>query len=211
MLWKRRGRGELMNLFQIRGMLLWWALFLVVGVGWAGQDQKPKETLVDIINNVKDKSITTASQKPKFKSKRIFKIKKVLDGKWTRSKIEFSFDGKNSGIPVLAVDAYSPSPMRTNPKTIQVILAFQLAQGKTREDFAEFKKVDASWVASNHGSNFATIWTGSKGEWNFDAFEDIVFASKADFDRAYAGNEELNKAAKGLFGEKVLVVIVEEE
>jgi len=34
--------------------------------------------------------------------------------------------------------------------------------------------------------------------------------SRADFDRAYAGNEELNKAAKGLFGEKVLVAIVEE-
>ena len=91
-----------------------------------------------------------------------------------------------------------------------MVLAFQLAPDKSREDFAQFKKVDAPWVTSNHGSNFATIWTERKGEWIFDAFEDVVFASKADFDKAYAGNEELNKVAEGLFGEKVLVVIVEE-
>ena len=60
------------------------------------------------------------------------------------------------------------------------------------------------------GSNFATIWTERTEAWSFDAFEDVTFASKKDFKRAYAGNEELLKVSEGLFGEKVLVAIVTE-
>ena len=92
-----------------------------------------------------------------------------------------------------------------------MILGFQLAPGKTRDDFAGFKKVDAPWLVSNRGSNPATIWTERDGDWVFDAFEEVIFASLDDFNRAYAGNDELNTAAEGLFDDKVLVVIVEEE
>ena len=97
-----------------------------------------------------------------------------------------------------------------NCSTIQMVLAFQMAGGKTRQDFAAFKKLDAPWVASNNGSNAATLWTQRTETWVFDAFEDVIFASKSDFERAYAGNEDLIKAGNGLFGAKVLVVIVEE-
>ena len=40
--------------------------------------------------------------------------------------------------------------------------------------------------------------------------EDVVFASVNNFNRAYAGNDKLNKVAEELFGDKVLVAIVEE-
>tara|TARA_B100000686_G_C16502517_1_gene817812 strand:+ start:110 stop:460 length:351 start_codon:yes stop_codon:yes gene_type:complete len=106
---------------------------------------------------------------------------------------------------------YSPPPASFEPEAIHMILGFQLAPGKTREDFAGFKKVDAPWLVSNRGSNPATIWTERDGDWVFDAFEEVIFASLDDFNRAYAGNDELNTAAEGLFDDKVLVVIVEEE
>jgi hypothetical protein len=142
---------------------------------------------------------------------RKFKVKEILDGVWTHSIIEIGMEEGASKITVSAQDVYSPPPKPSNPEAIHMILAFQLTPGKTREDFAKFKVLDGPWVASNNGSNSATIWTNRSGDWIFDAFEDVVFASKADFQRAYAGNEELGKAAEGLFGDNVLVAIVEEQ
>jgi hypothetical protein len=142
---------------------------------------------------------------------RKFKVNEILDGAWSHPTIEIGIEEGASEITVSAQDVYSPPPKPTNPEAIHMILAFQLAPGKTRADFAKFKVLDGPWVASNNGSNAATIWTNRSGEWIFDAFEDVVFASKADFERAYAGNDELGKAGEGLFGDKVLVAIVEEE
>ncbi len=142
---------------------------------------------------------------------RKFKVKEVLDGVWNDLIIEIGMEEGASEVFVTAQDTYSPPPKPTNPEAIHMVLAFQLPPGKTRADFAKFKVLDGPWVASNNGSNSATIWTNRAGDWIFDAFEDVVFASKADFERAYAGNEELGKAGEGLFGDKVLVAIVEEE
>ena len=142
--------------------------------------------------------------------KRVFKVKEVLDGKWSKPNIEISSGQENTEIPVIGIDKYQTSPKPKNPGAIQMVLAFQLASGKTREDFAEFKKLDGPWVALNNGSNPSTIWTRRTETWSFDAFEDVTFASKTDFERAYAGNEKLTKAGEGLFGIKVLVAIVEE-
>jgi hypothetical protein len=142
---------------------------------------------------------------------RKFKVNKILDGGWSHPTIEIGMEEGASEITVSAQDVYSPPPKPTNPEAIHMILAFQLTPGKTRADFAKFKVLDGPWVASNNGSNTATIWTNRAGDWIFDAFEDVVFASKADFERAYAGNDELGKVGEGLFGDKVLVAIVEEE
>jgi hypothetical protein len=142
---------------------------------------------------------------------RKFKVKEILDGAWSHPTIKIGMEEGVSEITVSAQDVYSPSPLPTNPDAIHMVLAFQLTSGKTRADFAKFKILDGPWVASNNGSNSATIWTNRSGDWIFDAFEDVVFASKADFERAYAGNDELRKAGEGLFGDKVLVAIVEEQ
>jgi hypothetical protein len=142
---------------------------------------------------------------------RTFKVKEILDGTWSHPTIEIGMEEGASAIYVTAQDVYSPPPKPTNPEAIHMVLAFQLPPGKTRADFAKFKVLDGPWVASNNGSNAATIWTNRSGDWIFDAFEDVLFASKADFERAYAGNDELGKAGEGLFGDKVLVAIVEEE
>ena len=139
---------------------------------------------------------------------RIFYVKQILDGQWNKQTIEIAPTERS--IRMIGMDSYLAPPKPNNPEAIQMVLAFQLAPGKTRKDFARFKRVDGPWVTSNHGSNSATIWTKRQGDWVFDAFEDIVFASKKDFHRAYAGNEELNKAAEGLFGDKILIAIVEE-
>ncbi len=142
---------------------------------------------------------------------RVFKVKEILDGIWNHSVIEIGMEEGATAVNVTAQDVYSPPPKPTNPEAIHMVLAFQLTPGKTRADFAKFKVLDGPWVASNNGSNAATIWTNRSGDWIFDAFEDVVFASKADFNKAYAGNEELGKAAEGLFGDQVLVAIVEEQ
>ncbi|GEM_PF-6982162 len=142
---------------------------------------------------------------------RTFKVKEILDGTWSHPTIEIGMEEGSSAIHVTAQDVYSPPPKPTNPEAIHMVLAFQLPPGKTRADFAKFKVLDGPWVASNNGSNAATIWTNRSGDWIFDAFEDVVFASKKDFETAYAGNEELGKAGEGLFGDKVLVAIVEEQ
>ena len=137
-----------------------------------------------------------------------FKVLKILDGEWPHPTIEISNQGL--GIRVIGANTYSPPPASSEPRAIRMVLAFQLNPGKTRKDFARFKKVDAPWVASNRGSNSATIWTERGGDWIFDAFEDVTFASEEDFNRAYVGNDKLNKAAAGLFDNKVLVAIVTE-
>jgi hypothetical protein len=142
---------------------------------------------------------------------RVFKIKEILDGSWTHPTIKIGKEEGASAIHITAQDVYSPPPKPTNTEAIHMVLAFQLAPGKTRADFAKFKVLDGPWVASNNGSNSATIWTNRSDDWIFDAFEDVVFASKADFERAYAGNDELGKAGERLFGDKVLVAIVEEQ
>jgi|TARA_B110000438_G_C15700675_1_gene600930 hypothetical protein len=142
---------------------------------------------------------------------RVYKIKKILDGVWNHSVIEIGMEESATAVNVTAQDVYSPPPKPSNPEAIHMVLAFQLTSGKTRADFAKFKALDGPWLASNNGSNAATIWTNRSGDWIFDAFEDVVFASKADFNKAYAGNEELGKAAEGLFGDQVLVAIVEEQ
>jgi len=142
---------------------------------------------------------------------RKFKVIEILDGVWNHPTIKIGMEEGASEITVSAQDIYSPPPKPSNPEAIHMVLAFQLTPGKTRADFAKFKVLDGPWVASNKGSNAATIWTNRSGDWIFDAFEDVVFASKADFERAYAGNEELGKAGEGLFGDKVLVAIVEEQ
>lgn len=92
---------------------------------------------------------------------------------------------------------------------IRMVLAFQLAEGRTADDFMEFKKLDLPWVVRNNGYNRSTVFTRRSERWPFDAFEDVTFASEADFRRAYLGNEELAKAGDGLFGPAVFVAIVE--
>jgi hypothetical protein len=115
---------------------------------------------------------------------RKFKVNKILDGAWSHPTIEIGMEEGASEITVSAQDVYSLPPKPTNPEAIHMVLAFQLTPGKTRADFAKFKVLDGPWVASNNGSNAATIWTNRSGDWIFDAFEDVVFAFKADFERA---------------------------
>ena len=91
---------------------------------------------------------------------------------------------------------------------IHMVLGFQLAPGKSRDDFEKFKELDRPWVVQNKGYNSATYFTKRSAAWPFDAYEDVWFATRADFDRAYAGTPELAKAGEGLFGPKVLVAIV---
>ena len=139
---------------------------------------------------------------------RVFTIIKILDGEWSQPTIRISNQG--FGIRIQGVDSYNPPPKPSGSEAISMILAFQLAPQKTREDFAKFKKVDKTWVALNKGSNPETVWTERNGNWIFDAFDKVTFASIKDFNRAYAGNGKLNKMAEGLFGSKVLVAIVKE-
>ena len=150
------------------------------------------------------------ANKPSSKVK-TYKVKEILDGTWNHPTIQIGMEEGASEIYVIAQDIYSPPPKPKNPEAIHMVLAFQLTPGKTRTDFAKFKKIDGPWVASNKGSNAATIWTNRSGDWIFDAFEDVVFASKKDFQRAYAGNAELAKAGEGLWGDKVLIAIVEDK
>jgi hypothetical protein len=95
------------------------------------------------------------------------------------------------------------------PDAIQMVLAFQFAEGKGPDDFRAFKELDKPWVAANNGCNPSTVFTQRDGRWPFDAFEIITFASMADFERAYAGNDALAAAGEGLFGPKVLAAVVQ--
>ena len=74
---------------------------------------------------------------------RTFRVKEVLDGEWNQPNINISFKKDGSGVPVILVDKYSPPAKPKNPEAIQMILAFQLQHGKTRKDFAQFKKLDS--------------------------------------------------------------------
>lgn len=141
---------------------------------------------------------------------RTFHVVETLEGSWAGGPIVVTSDPLEEGIRVKAIDAYDPPAVANGAGAIQMVLAFQLSPGKTREDFAKFKELDFPWVSSNRGSNRATIWTRRSVDWPFDAFEDVTFASRADFDRAYKGTPELAEAGEGLFGPTVLVVIVEE-
>ncbi len=96
----------------------------------------------------------------------------------------------------------------STPGAIHMVLGFQLAAGKTRADFEKFKELDRPWVVQNKGYNPSTYFTKRTATWSFDAYEDVWFATRADFDRAYAGTPELAKAGEGLFGPQVLVAIV---
>lgn len=96
----------------------------------------------------------------------------------------------------------------STPGAIHMVLGFQLAAGKARDDFEKFKELDRPWVVQNKGYNPATYFTKRTAAWPFDAYEDVWFATRADFDRAYAGTPELAKAGEGLFGPQVLVAIV---
>jgi len=142
---------------------------------------------------------------------RTFDVIEVLDGQWAGGPITITTDPTEPGIEVIGKDTYDAPVAPTGAGAIQMVLAFQLAPGKSREDFAKFKELDFPWVCSNRGSNRATIWTRRTNDWPFDAFEDVTFASKKDFERAYAGNDDLSKAGEGLFGDKVLAAIVEED
>jgi hypothetical protein len=95
------------------------------------------------------------------------------------------------------------------PESVQMLLAFQFAEGKGPEDFRAFKELDKPWVASNGGCNTATVFTERTDEWPYDAFELITFSTVGDFERAYAGNEELAAAGDGLFGPQVLAAVVQ--
>jgi hypothetical protein len=92
-----------------------------------------------------------------------------------------------------------------------MVLAYQLAPGKTREDFRAFKEIDLSWVSANNGTNHATVWTRRSAAWPFDGFDETTFATREDFRIAYEGNEAILGAAEGLFGDRVLVVVVNEK
>ena len=186
-------------LVRVFSLLFFWNAFTLLGNGF-----HPLNFLLPV-------EAAMALEKNNEFSKRVFKVKEVLDGKWPHPTIEVAYGTNQAEIKITDVDAYSPPPKPKNPDAIHMILAFQMALGKGRADFAEFKKLDAPWVASNNGSNAATYWTERTGNWVFAAFEDVVFASKEDFNKAYAGNDELGKAAEGLFDGTVLVAIVEEE
>jgi hypothetical protein len=143
--------------------------------------------------------------------RRTFHIVKVLEGEFDRDTLTITDREYGRGVRIIGIDRYeNAAPEPKGPEAIRMVLAFQLAPGKTPSDFAKFKALDLPWVAANHGSNRATIWTQRTEDWPYDAFEDVTFASRADFERAYAGNEELAKAGEGLFGDRVLVAIVEE-
>ena len=108
-------------------------------------------------------------------------------------------------------EAYMKEQATISPSTpgaIHMVLGFQLAAGKARADFEKFKELDRPWVAQNKGNNPATYFTKRTAAWPFDAYEDVWFATRADFDRAYAGTPALAKAGEGLFGPQVLVAIV---
>ncbi len=186
---------------SLRFIIFLWILFFTASSAFGLSNQTANEQFI--------LKLVEADMSPK--KVRVFKVKEILEGSWSHPTIEIGMEEGASAVYVNAQDIYSPPPKPTNPEAIHMVLAFQLTPGKTRTDFAKFKVLDGPWVASNNGSNAATIWTNRTGEWIFDAFEDVVFASKADFNRAYAGNEELGKAAEGLFGDKVLVAIVEEQ
>jgi hypothetical protein len=143
-------------------------------------------------------------------SARLFYIVEVLDGSFDGDRIPFG-DATAPGIATITgSDRWEHLPEPRNSESIKMVLAFQLAPGKTRADFAQFKAVDSPWVAANNGSNPVTWWTERSAAWPFDGFDEVTFASRADFDRAYAGNDELAAIAAGLFGDAVLAAVVVE-
>lgn len=147
-------------------------------------------------------------QKREFVLYRTYEVKSVVEGTVQKNVLSFSETGHPGTIAITRTDRHSGQTAPAGPEAVHLLLAFQLAPGKTPEDFAAFKKIDLPWVASNHGANPTTCWTKRDDTWEFDAFEDATFASMDDFKRAYAGNDELTKAGEGLFGPKVLVAVV---
>lgn len=138
-------------------------------------------------------------------------VLEVLEGEWGDDHLVFARRPSPGAITVLDADVYAMTMLAEAPYDgMRMVLAFQLAEGKSRADFREFKEIDLPWIAENNGRNYATVWTERTPQWPFDAFEDVTFQTRDDFIAAYAGNEELAEAAEGLFGETVLVAIVTE-
>lgn len=143
-----------------------------------------------------------------------YRIVEVLDGKTGLRDLAFIFDKKAPGIVINDVMHHRDymkkhaSISADEPGALRMVLAYQLMPGKTKTDIARFKEFDRPWVVENNGNNAATYFTNRAADWPFDAFEDITFKTKADFDRAYAGNDTMTKAGEGLFDQQVLVAIV---
>lgn len=138
-------------------------------------------------------------------------ILEVLEGEWAEDHLLFAKEPRPGAITVTGADIHARTLLTESPYDgMRMVLAFQLAEGKTPADFREFKEIDLPWIAENNGRNHATVWTERSPQWPFDAFEDVTFQTREDFTTAYAGNEELAEAAEGLFGDPVLVLIVTE-
>ena len=141
----------------------------------------------------------------------VYHVGEVLDGGTNEHSFTFTFSRDEPGI-IIRDAMYHRDYMRKHatispdePGALRMVMAYQLMPGKTRSDIARFKELDRPWVAENNGYNSATYFTDRAANWPFDAFEDITFKSKADFERAYAGNETMAKAGEGLFDKQVLV------
>lgn len=138
-----------------------------------------------------------------------FQIVERLDGTWVGNEIVLRRDDRKDAIRILAVDRHPTTQLTDDqPGGIRMVLAFQLEEGKTREDFQAFKEIDLSWVSANRGRNHATVWTERSPQWPFDAFDDTTFATVDDFWVAYEGNPAILEAAEGLFGPQVFVGII---
>ncbi|MCC6547175.1 hypothetical protein IT570_08410 [Candidatus Sumerlaeota bacterium] len=143
-----------------------------------------------------------------------YHVVEVVDGKTELKDLNFACDGGQPGIVLSAVMSHRHYMQRhatispDEAGALRMVMAYQLMPGKTRADIARFKEFDRPWVVENNGFNTATYFTRRAATWPFDAFEDITFKSRADFEKAYAGNETMTKAGEGLFGPEVLVAIV---
>ncbi len=145
-----------------------------------------------------------------------FRVVEDLEGRLTPGTVlTFSSNPQPGEIRVTGQDRYGLHGLASqfspdqSTDAIPMVLAFQFASKSDRSMFRDFKRVDLPWVRKNNGDNHATVYTGRSARWNFDAFEIVYFNSREDFERAYAGNDSLEKAAENLFGEEVLLLIVE--
>ncbi|MCC5878063.1 MAG: hypothetical protein JJU11_17735 [Candidatus Sumerlaeia bacterium] len=142
---------------------------------------------------------------------RTFNVVERLEGAWRGREIVLRRDQRHDTVRVLAADFYQSTELAVpNPGDYRIMVAFQLASDKTRDDYRAFKELHLSWVSTNGGRSHATVWTERSEHWPYDGFDEMIVRSMEDFETIREGNRVINEARADLLRGRQFVALIRE-